>query len=435
MKRISLLLVGLLLVTGIKAQVTAYVCDGYDYESVTIASRTDMTFSTNQDSVTLGDETFCVADVDSILFHEPQYPAVTVTYSGTTATVNIPSSISGVTASVSGAHVTLTSTNTTDELLYVLSGTSSDGSLTINGSYKMRIHLNGVSLTSTQGAALDIECGKRIEMKLLKGTENTFVDCANGSQKGCIYTKGHLELKGKGTLNVTGNTKHAICAKEYLQLKPSTGTVNVLGAVADGFHCGKGSSLKSDYEDCRFVMDGGTVSIKGCGSDCVDADDFGSILINGGALSLDISQTDGAGLKADSILYMNGGSLVLNVTGDISQAIRYNYCGYFDGGTIEGTVSAAGAKALKAKKATGSTTVNNGGDAYFRGTDVTLSLSGGTYTADQSKCMGLRVDRNFYQTGGSLVITSSNTEAVGVDIKGTTTHTGGTCTVNGSSIY
>lgn len=435
MKRPFLLLLCLCSAIWANAQVTAYICEGYDYETVSLNSRTDVTFSADRTTVTLGDETCNVDDVDSIVFHEPQFPAIEITYNGSTASVSIPASIQGVTASISGAHVTLTSTNTSEELLYVLAGTSDDGSFTLNGSYKMRIHLNGVSLTSTKGSPFDIECGKRIEVKMMKDTENSFIDCADGSQKGCFYTKGHLELKGKGTLNVTGRTKHAICAKEYLRLKPSTGTVNVLGAVSDGIHCGKGSSLTSDYENCRFIMDGGTVNISGCGSDCVDADDYGTIFVNDGTLNLHVSQADGTGLKADSLFHQNGGRISLDITGDISQGIRYNYCGYFAGGILEGTVAGNGAKALKAKKSTGSDTVNNGGDAYFSGTDVTLSLTGGIYTADNSKCMGLRVDRNFSQSAGSIAITQTESTAVGVDVKGTTSHTGGTCTVNGTSIY
>lgn len=434
MKKLLSLLAIALLATPSRAQLTAYICDGYDYETATIASRTDVLFDDSHSTATIGDGTFALADIDSIIFHEPQYAAVEVVYQGTTASVSIPASVKGVTASVSGAHVTLTSTNTTDELLYVLSGSSADGSFTINGSYKMRIHLNGVSLTSSKGAAFDVECGKRIEVKLMKGTENSFADCANGSQKACFYTKGHLELKGKGTLNVTGNTRHAICAKEYVLLKASTGTVNVLSAVSDGIHCGRGSQAAADYEDCRFTMNGGTLNLSNCGSDCIDADDYGTAIINGGAINLHMSQTDGAGIKADSLFYQNGGDIVLDITGPICQGIRYNYCGYFAGGTLSGTIAGAGSKALKAKKDTAST-VNNGGDAHFDGTYVTLTLAAGTYATDNTKCIGLRVDKNWSQTAGSITLTRSNSAAVGVDVRGTTTHTGGTCTVDGTSIY
>ena len=423
---LPLTLAALLCAPRALAQVDVYVCDGYDYEKISVESYTEVQFAEDQSTVTIADETFDVSDVDSILFHEPQYNAITVTWSGSSVSVNVPSSISGVTYSTSGAYVTITSTNTTEELLYVLSGTSTKGGILINGSYKMRIHLDGVSLTSLKGSPFDIECGKRIEVKLMKGTENSFVDASTSSVKGAFYTKGHLEIKGKGTLNVTGNYKHAICAGEYLQLKPSTGTVNILAAASDGIHCGDG---EQNSEHSYFIMDGGTLNIASVGSDAIDADDYGSIIINDGTLNLDLSQTDGCGLKADSCLYLNGGDIVLNVSGAITQGIRYNYTGYFDGGTISGTISGNGAKGLKAKNTSSSSTVNGGGDAYFRGTDVSLTISGGTYTADSSKCIGLRIDKDFYQTDGDITLTVTNSAATGLDVKGTTTRTGGTCTV------
>ncbi len=406
-----------------QAQEYAYVCDGYDYDRVKLDGKTSVSFSSDQSTVTIGDETFDTADVDSIIFHEPQYPAVNIVWNGSSATVTVDPAISGVTYSTSGGYVTITSTNTTDELLYVLSGSSSAGGLTLNGSYKLRMHLNGVSLTSLTGSPMDIECGKRIEVKLMKGTTNTFVDASTSSVKGSFYTKGHLEFKGAGTLNVTGNYKHAICAGEYLQFKSSTGIVNILGAVSDGIHCGAG---EQNSEDSQFIMNGGTITISNCGSDCIDADDYGSMFLNGGTLNLNVSQQDGTGLKCDSILYMTDGTVNLNVTGVISQGIRYSYDAYFDGGTITGTVSGNGSKGFKAKKTTGST-VNNGGDSHFRGTDISLTLTGGTYSGDSSKCIGLRIDKDMYQTDGDISVTVSNSAATGIQVKGTTYLTGGTC--------
>lgn len=424
----ALMLLGTLAPRHAAAQVTAYVCEGYDDEAISIESKTDIVFSDDQKTVTIGTKTFDVASVDSIIFHEPQFPSVDIVWDGTTATVTIPSSIKGVTSSVSGGHVTITSTNTTDELLYTLSGTSSNGSLTLNGSYKLTMHLNGVNLTSAKGAAVDIECGKRVEVKLIKGTVNTFADYAGGSQKGAFYCKGHLELKGKGTMNVTGNAKHALCSKEYLQLKSSLGELNILGAKSDGIHCGEGD--KTNPENSRFTMNGGKVTISKCGNDCIDADDYGSMFINGGTATLNISQNDGAGLKCDSIIYMTNGTINLNLTGNISQGIRYNYDAYFMGGTITGNISGNGSKGFKAKSTSTSSTVNKGGDTHFQGTNVELTLSGGTYTADNTKCGGIRVDKNYYQTAGDILVTIANSAAIGLEVKGTTTRTGGTYTEN-----
>ena len=413
-----------------QAQERFYVCEKFDSDGFNVADK-EFVFNADKTAFTIGDETYEVADVDSIVFNEPQFDCVKVKWSGSSATVSIPSSITGVTYTTSGGHVTITSTNTSEEILYVLEGESSDGSLTLNGSYKLTMHLNGVNLTSTKGAAIDIECGKRIELKLMKGTVNTLVDRAGGTQKAALYTKGHLEIKGKGELNVTGKTKHAICAKEYLKIKSSTGTINVLGAVSDGIHCGEGSKLAADAENCQFTINGGTVNISGCGSDCVDADDYGSMHINGGTMNLDISQTDGTGLKCDSIIYMTGGTIDLNLTGNISKGLQFNYDGKFSGGTITGKVAGNGCKGFKAKKVTTSTgTVRNGGDAHFSGTDVTLTVSGGTYTTDGTTCGGMMIDKDMYQTGGTLHVTVSNSAASGITVKGTDHNTGGTRTID-----
>lgn len=408
------------------AQVKAYVCDGFDADDVTLESRTDLRFSADKQTVTIGTMSFNVAEVDSIIFTKPQFPCVDISWEGATPVVTVSPGITGITKTVSGGHVTINSSNVTDEILYRLHGTSTDGSLTINGDYKMTLHLDGVSLTSTKGAALDIECGKRIEMKLMKGTVNSFVDKANGAQKAAVYTKGHLEIKGRGTLNVTGRTKHALAAKEYLRFKPSTGTVNILSAVSDGIHCGKGISTKADYENTRFIMDGGEINVAKCGSDCIDSDDYGSAIINDGVLTLNVNQVDGAGLKCDSVLYMNGGTINATVSGAIANGIRFGWDAQMKGGLYKAEVSGAGAKGIKAKKSTKTTdTVRNGGNCHLQGTGVELTVTGGTYTADLSKCVGVRVDANLYQTAGSLSVSVKNGAALGLEVKGEDLKTGG----------
>ena len=64
-----------------------------------------------------------------------------VTFDGSTASVTIPSNITDVTYAVNGAHVTLTSNTTSQEYNYVVDGSSTNGSLTINGSYKFTLTL------------------------------------------------------------------------------------------------------------------------------------------------------------------------------------------------------------------------------------------------------------------------------------------------------
>jgi len=61
-------------------------------------------------------------------------------------------------------------------------------------------------------------------------------DGESGSQKGCLYIKGHAEFAQKGTLNIAGNVKHGIKTGEYISIKNAT--VNVTSAAGDGINCG-----------------------------------------------------------------------------------------------------------------------------------------------------------------------------------------------------
>ena len=245
MKKIALLLLFSFSFFASNAQ-TVYVCKDGDYTTRSLSEGYTLDLSNLPDSIT---------------FSKPQItPVVTIVYNGTTATVSIPTFLSNEVTCSSGtsSQVVIVNTNTTDEITYDVSGSSSAGSLTITSDYKMTVKLNGVSLTSTKGEALRFKCGKRIELVMADGTTNTFADTAdNGvavyaddSHKACIYTKGHLELSGAGTLNVSGNYNHAIASKEYFQIKKTVKTVNIVKAANDAIHVGQ-----------YFQMNGGTLNI------------------------------------------------------------------------------------------------------------------------------------------------------------------------------
>lgn len=348
---------------------------------------------------------------------------IKVVFDGSSASVNIPATAS-VTSSVTGGYVTLKSTTTTEEYVYDISGSTTDGSLTISGSYKLTLQLNGVSIESKKGAAIDVECSKRIAVKLMDGTVNTLVDYASGTQKAAFYTTGHPEFAGSGTLNVTGNKKHAISAKEYLQLKKTVGTINILSAVGDGIHCGEGE-VKSDQN--YFQMNGGTLNISNTGSDCIDSDDFGTVLIKGGTLNLTVSGVDADGIKADSLLQIIDGEINIDVTGKESSGIKSNWLAYIPGGNIIINVTGDGSKGIKGKLQTAKT-VNNGGSVIFSdSTNVKITASGKSVIVDtdETKCMGLSVDADLTHTGGSVYILAKGGESYTYNVKGTESVTTG----------
>ena len=356
---------------------------------------------------------------------------ITISYNGTTASVDVPAEITDVNFNVSGANVTISSTTTKNEYTYVVSGQASDGSLVITGEYKLTLQLAGLDLTNNHsGAAVDLECGKRCAIELVEGTVNTIKDAAVGSQKSALYCKGHLEFQGSGTLNVTGRTKHAIAAKEYLEIKRSTGAINVLGAASDGIHCGRG---KADPEKNYFLMKGGVVNIMNVLGDGIDADDYGAVRIEDGRLSINIAADGNRGIKADSTLTVNGGHIDIVVSGQDCEAMRSCYRTTMAGGETSITVTGNGSKGIKAKSyelTNTSATVRGGGFVSISGGTIDIETLGDhlidTTLDDTTKCMGMSIDTDLVQTGGAVMLTAMGPDATALNVKGTDTRTGGT---------
>lgn len=253
---------------------------------------------------------------------------VEIKFNGTSATVSMASNISSYVSVSSGtsSHVVITQAdgfaginptvdNEDGEIIYVLSGTSTNGSLTLYGSFKCVVELNGLTLTNPSGPAINIQNGKRIEVSAKKGTTNTLSDGANADYNGCLHVKGHTKLKGKGTLNIIGNSKHALYSKEYVEVKNLT--LNITAAKKDGIHC-------KEY----FLMESGTVVIKGVDDDAIQVEldgttstgtttdhedeDTGNFYMTGGTLTL--SNYGGKAIKADGAISYSGGTRNFSTT-------------------------------------------------------------------------------------------------------------------------
>ena len=386
----------------------------------------DMVFADGK-SLTVMGRTFDLSDVDAMTVDQSEVTdnSVDIVYDGTAASVRVAGNVARyVEASVSGAHVVISQTNTEavdgDEITYVMSGSSTNGSLVLDGSYKCTVQLAGVTLTNPSGAAISIGNSKRIQLSAKKETVNTLAD-GNGGQKACIYSKGQLQLQGNGTLNVTGNCKHGIKSASYISIKNLT--LNVTGAVSDGISC-------EEY----FLMKSGTVSISGVGDDGIQCDlggtastgettdhddeDSGNVYIEGGLLNVTASGTATKCVKCDGSVSVSGGEVTMNVKGgldasdtsDLSYAAGFKADGDFtqDGGTIVIDVSGTAGRGIgvsgtfaSAAGSTGSLTITNRG---------ALSSSGSTYfaTAKGIKANVVRID------GGVIDITMSGQASKGV---------------------
>lgn len=419
MKKFVVFLISVITVLSSTAQ-NMYVCQGNSYTTIAESDAGDMWYSESGNKITINGNTFNVSDIDSVLFKEPIFVSsktasdtVYISYQG--ASVNVTDNNDSVSVSADGANVVVNSNVNATEVTYIVSGSSTNGSLIINGSYKLNLVLNGLVLTNPSGAAIDVECGKRIAVVLAEGTTNTLVDGADGTQKACFYVKGHAEIAGAGTLELTGNTKHAFSSKEYLQLKQSTGTIIVNSAVGDGLHCGE-----------YFQMNGGTVTVANTTDDCIDADDLGNVIIKGGTLNLTVSTADTKGINCDSTFTQSGGVINLTVATASSQGIKFDAPSSITAGTITGTISGASAKGIKAS---GILTVSGG--------EITMSVGGATTveSGDPSYCTGVKADTTMYVTDGTIKAVCSATGNRGLSVDGTLYHTGGTIDVSNSGGY
>lgn len=377
------------------AQKKAYLCKDGSYTTVDIKT---------------GLELDLTAGLDSVTFSKPQMGNdVQIVYNGTTATVTIPEQLVGSVTCSSGtsSDVVLTNTNMTDEVFYHVSGSSTAGSLTITADYKMTVKLNGVSLTSTKGAAIELACGKRIDVILGEGTTNSLADFAGGTQKACFNTKGHVELSGAGTLNVTGNCNHAIRTKEYLDVKKTVKAINILKAANDAIHVGQYFQMAGGVLtiDKNTVNDGIQVEYETDDNDQViaDVENTGEINIMGGTFDITLANAEDAkGIKADGDITISGGTFTINAQSNGSRGIQTD----------------------------GDITIGEGDNT----TTMTIAATGGkcTVAADQDdphKCWGMKIDGDMTVNGGTIKVTKNgSTTKKGIKVGGTYKKNGGTVT-------
>ena len=249
--------------------------------------------------------------------------------------------------------------------------------------------LNGVSLTSQRGAAIDIQNGKRIDIEVVDGTTNTFVDCAGGEQKACFFVNGHPEFKGSGTINITGNTKHAYSSDEYTRLKSSAGTFNIISATGgDGMHINQ-----------YLLMEGGNIIVRNVADDGIqveitndETDEMnGQMIIQNGKMDIEVNSPDVKALRSDSLMTINGGNITIEVTGDGSKGMTTDTDMYIDETVAPVNVN-----------------IHCTGGEYFPPEDP----------ADSKKCHGINVTGNLTIMGGTFDISSTGKKGKSIKVDG-----------------
>lgn len=155
---------------------------------------------------------------------------------------------------------------------FTVSGTLSDGNITISTKENVKIRLSGAKITSSNNPCIFVEDADKAYITLSDGTENYLI--AENSDDGAIYSKENLEIKGDGSLNIESSAGHGIKASDNLNIENGVISIN---ATSDGIHIND-----------TFKMTGGTVNITSI-NDGIDCESI--VNISAGTINIETNGT------------------------------------------------------------------------------------------------------------------------------------------------
>ena len=357
-----------------------------------------------------GGSTLNIRDIDSIVFRQESPhtgDTVYITYNGNSVTVDNPFADDGVQIHTDGAFVDVESWRM--DVPYVVSGSSDNGRLIYYSMTPFHLTLDNLSLSNPSTVAIAMGVYVPVTLRL-KGT-STLADGANGPQVGTMDMPCELTVNGTGTLQITGNAKHAMNIEGPITI--NSGTIRILGSDSDGIH---GSS--------NLTWNGGTLDIVSAGSDGLDIS--GNVTIQNGDLSINTTAETQRGIKVSGVFTMNDGSLNINTSGTDSKGIKADNLVYINGGNLTIVNSGDMSKGLKADN-----------DINISGGIINITSSGSTVLESVNNqnvpayCTAIKCDTDFNITGGNFTITlpTSNHGGKGISTDGNLTIDGATMNI------
>ena len=339
---------------------------------------------------------------DSITFilQYPPQPGdnVMITYNDNAVTVTNPYEGQGVEVSASGADVTVSSTMA--GVGYLVTGASSNGSLTVYSNSNYSLTLNHLTLTSNATAAINLASPVNVNLNV-EGV-CTIADGANSSVKAALQVAGNLTVEGGDNLRVTGNAKHGINVDGNLTV--NGGEIDILDTDSDGIHV-NGS----------IYWNSGILNIVSSGSDGLDVS--GDITIQNGDLEINTNAESQRSIKVSGIFTMDDGHLNISCTGYDAKGIKADSLLFINGGTIEIEHSGDISKGIKCDQ-----------DITITGGSIIVTSSGSTEVIDYDPtyCTAIKSDANINITGGDITINlpTSNHGGKGISCAGNMTISG-----------
>lgn len=286
----------------------------------------------------------------------------------------------------------------TKEGVYVLTGSITNGFITINTSGNVKLILNNVTITNSSGPAIYVENAKNTIISLVSNSINTLTDGSNYSGfdtdvDGAIYSKDDLIFEGEGTLNIIANYQDGIVSKD--DLKIIAGTYNI-ESVDDGIR-GK---------DSVYIL-GGTFTITAGGdgikaTNDTDTEKGFSLIENGNFIIT--AELDG--IQAETKLVIQNGVFTIETGGGSSNSSSSSSSWGMWGNTS--TTDSISAKGLKANDnlviENGTFTLNTSDDAIHSNNYV--GIVNGNFEISSGDD-GIHADETLVMDNGTIHITKS----------------------------
>ncbi len=297
----------------------------------------------------------------------------------------------GVEVTVEDGHVKADH-GTTKKVCYVVSGTTTNGSLTIVGEKKYAVKLNGVSITNPDSAALNLLCGKRAFIILAEGTTNTLKDgtSSKNDHKGALYCKGKLLFNGSGALAVYGNYNNGIHSADYIVFRT-----------------------------------GNNIYVKSTANHGIKAND--GVFINGGILNIEVSAAAAKGINCENDIIVNGGRATILTTGGGTYDTEEYEAKGSAGIKSDATLTVNGGELWLKSTGAGGKGLNIDTEGYFNGGKVYIVTTGGQYKSnnDTASPKGIKADGNISITEGRIWVRTEGTNGEGIETKAELSITGG----------